>query len=479
VSLVSKQFRQLCEFKGFFKMIEVNPVFHTQAALQFLSKATMLRHVILSASRVFKAKHKWSKTYVASCDQMLLELSRLQHLRTLQIADFQLRVSRSCLEDLAKSDWWTKIVGLSLTLKKDSKEMKASASTALTLLASCGSIQYLSICGLSRVEEEKLLMSCRGLRCFMLDNCHKQSKIAAILKKFQETIEIVQLGGNYWGESLNVIIEKCSNLECISQDAGDLPFTSADYQPANDEEEDSEEEFWNPANVGNLNIEIANIELVNFGVVNVEIANVGVDFMLTPLHVMTKLSHLRKVYLTLVDDVILNGYNFKGCLSHLRKLEILVRKRSKDLLKSLATACPNLHLLHFKSLDVVQEIDEQIKAVSKNCKKLDIFIVEAQSVEEFEFKEESVLTDICKSLPKLKNLSLNLGLQCEKVLFKNAKTMLNNSRNLRAIGTKESLFIKNIVSKKELYKLKARREEWVYGKPFKTIYTERVNPEFN
>jgi two-component system sensor histidine kinase/response regulator len=41
----------------------------------------------------------------------------------------------------------------------------------------------------------------------------------------------------------------------------------------------------------------------------------------------SKLNATQRRYLTLVDDVILNGYNFKGCLSHLRKLEILVRKK--------------------------------------------------------------------------------------------------------------------------------------------------------
>jgi hypothetical protein len=58
VSLVSKQFRQLCQFKGFYKMIEVNPVFRANAALQFLSKATMLK-LGLSFYRFLNLPVKW------------------------------------------------------------------------------------------------------------------------------------------------------------------------------------------------------------------------------------------------------------------------------------------------------------------------------------------------------------------------------------------------------------------------------------
>ena len=120
------------------------------------------------------------------------------------------------------------------------------------------------------------------------------------------------------------------------------------------------------------------------------------------------------------------------------------------------------------------KLDDQIIALSNNCRKLESLNVECDNEAEkegieYKIENEFVLIDIWKCLPKLSLLSWNAGIHWEKVLYKNAKEMLMKSETLKAVGTSETLFVKSgKITNTEVAEMIDGRD-WICGEEFRKV----------
>jgi hypothetical protein len=193
-------------------------------------------------------------------------------------------------------------------------------------------------------------MTFKGLTGLKLNQCFKQTDIRSMINQFKTTIQILDFGSNFFGPPLFSTIEECSNLQSLRQEL-DFLFTYEDY-------EWREEEIWKGGEWLNSDYDVI------------------VDPVPLPFHILTKLNHLRSVRLTLLNDLEVSNFILSQSLPQLESLEILAFYSSSDMLSVLASACPNLKKLEVKFYHgFVDRLDDQIIAVSENCKKLETFKV--------------------------------------------------------------------------------------------------------
>jgi hypothetical protein len=360
VASVSRQFKELSNDEMFHKSITVNiNNENIETSSLFLNRAIRLKRLRIRSTPILTFDDEDQSLYYKrrktdfQCDPILLSLSNLQHLEELDVGRVynrcQVKLSRSCLEDLTKTDWWLKLNHLSLTLEESKgSDDDERTSKAFSTLSQSGNIRHLNVSGLSRllVLEQKLIMSFKGLTGLKLNQCFKQTDIRLMITQFKATIRILDFGCNFVGPPLYSTIEECSNLQSIRQEL-DFLFTYEDY-------EWRENEIWKGGACLNSDYDVI------------------VDPVPLPFHILTKLNHLRSVKLTLLNDLEVSHLILNQSLPQLESLEVLAFYSSSDLLSALASACPNLKKLELKFYHgFVDQLDDQIKVVSENCKKLE------------------------------------------------------------------------------------------------------------
>jgi hypothetical protein len=358
VASVSQQFKELSNDEMFHKSITVNiNNDNIETSSLFLSRAIRLKRLRILSTPILTFDDEDQSLYFKrrktdfQCDPILLSLSKLQHLEELDVGQIynrcQVKLSRSCLQDLTKTDWWLKLTNLSLTLEESKgSDDDERTSKAFSTLSQSGNIRHLNVSGLSRLLEQQLIVSFKGLTGLKLNQYFKQTDIRLMITQFKKTIQILDFGCNFVGPPLYSTIEECGNLQSIRQEL-DFLFTYEDY-------EWREEEIWKGGECLNSDYEVI------------------VDPVPLPFHILTKLNHLRSVKLTLLNDLEVSHFILNQSLPQLESLEVLAFYSSSDMLSALAAACPNLKKLELKFYHgFVDRLDDQIKVVSENCKKLE------------------------------------------------------------------------------------------------------------
>jgi hypothetical protein len=362
VASVSQQFKELSNDEMFHKNITINiNNENIETSSVFLSRAIRMKRLRIRSTPILTFDDEDQLLYFRrrrkdfQCDPILLSLSNLQHLEELDVGQVynrcQVKLSRSCLQVLTKTDWWLKLTHLSLTLEESKgNEDDERTIKAFSILSQCETIRHLNVSGLSRLLEQQLIMTFKGLTGLKLNQCFKQTDIRSMINQFKTTIQILDFGSNFFGPPLFSTIEECSNLQSLRQEL-DFLFTYEDY-------EWREEEIWKGGEWLNSDYDVI------------------VDPVPLPFHILTKLNHLRSVRLTLLNDLEVSNFILSQSLPQLESLEILAFYSSSDMLSVLASACPNLKKLEVKFYHgFVDRLDDQIIAVSENCKKLETFKV--------------------------------------------------------------------------------------------------------
>ncbi len=358
VASVSHQFKDLSIDEMFHKNITVNiNNENIETSSVFLRRAIRLKRLRIRSTPILIFDDEDQSLYFKrrrtnfQCDPILLSLSKLQHLEELDVGQIynrcQVKLSRSCLEDLTKTDWWLKLTHLSLTLEESKgNEDDERTSKAFSILSESENIRHLNVSGLSRLLEQQLIMTFKGLTGLKLNQCFKQTDIRSMLTQFKTTIQILDFGSNFFGPPLYSTIEECSNLQSLRQEL-DFLFTYDDY-------EWRENEICKGGECLNSDYDVI------------------VDPIPLPFHILTKLNHLRSVKLTLLNDLEVSHLILTQSLPQLESLEVLAFYSSSDMLSALAAACPNLKKLELKFYHgFVDQLDDQIIVVSEKCKKLE------------------------------------------------------------------------------------------------------------